>query len=80
VVLPTGRRLALGTDLQWNGGGITVDEIRTYWPDAQVAIDAFEECVPNVQTVWVAGSEFSPYRSFTLQLQCGIDGTMIDCR
>jgi hypothetical protein len=78
VVFSDDRRLALGTDAVLGGGEISIEEIKTYWPDGQSAAEALATCQPDVSAVWIAGQEFDPYEAFDLYTHCGIYGTMID--
>ena len=60
------------------GGEISIEDIKTYWPDGQSAAEALATCQPDLSFVWVAGQEFDLYESFDLYTHCGIYGTMID--
>ncbi len=69
---------ALGTDAVLGGGGVSIEEIKTYWPDGEVAAAELAMCQPDVSYVWVAGHEVDLFETFDLYTHCGICGTMID--
>lgn len=80
VVFPDDRRLGLGTDVVLVGGGISIEEIKTYWSHGQAAAatEALATCQPDVVSVWLAGEDFGLFHGFDLYTHCGIYGTMID--
>jgi hypothetical protein len=78
VVFADDRRLTLGTEVVLGGGGISIEEIKTYWANGQSAAEALATCQPDVSLVWVAGGDIGLVQAFDLYTHCGIYGTMID--
>ena len=65
-------------DVVLGGGGISIEEIKTYWADGQSAAEALATCQPDVSLVWLAGGDIGRVQAFDLYTHCGIYGTMIN--
>jgi hypothetical protein len=79
IIFPDGTVLAIGDTAQIGGGFVPIGDLAGgYWPDGEAAVAAIETCSPGITTIYIAGGDFAPYRSFDLYTHCGIRGTMID--